>query len=68
MITYLEQMKRAAKEAGVDLTSACDSEGIADTTLARWNKKEACPREATARAVLNRIKRMARAEETQEAS
>ena len=55
MITYLEQLKRLAAEHGVDLRSACKAEGIAQTTLMRWEKGEAHPREETAKALFARI-------------
>lgn len=59
MITYLEQMQSCAAKYGVSLKEACRAEGVADTTLMRWLKSEASPREETARGVMKRIERMA---------
>lgn len=56
MITYLEQLEHLAKAEGVSLEEACDAEGVARTTLLRWRKREAHPREATALALSDRIK------------
>lgn len=58
MITYLEQIQACAERHGVDLKEACKAEGIAATTLMRWIKGEAFPREQTARALLERIPTM----------
>lgn len=60
MITYLEQIKGLAAERGVDLREACKAEGIALTTLMRWGKGSAHPREDTARNLYDRIEAMAR--------
>lgn len=68
--SYLEQLERAAEDAQVELSDACKAEGIADTTLARWRKDEAAPRDATARALFKRIGLMAKSppEERRKAS
>ncbi len=60
--TYLDQIERAARDAGVNLAEACRREGIAATTLMRWRKGEVSPREATAQALLARIAKMAAGE------
>jgi hypothetical protein len=56
--TYLEQLEREARASGVDLVLACERAGIAATTLQRWRKAEASPREATAQMVLAKIKEL----------
>lgn len=59
MLTYLQQIQACADDLGVDLREACKAEGIALTTLMRWHKGQAYPREQTARALIERIKSMA---------
>ena len=60
MITYLEQLERQCADAGLDLATVCRAEGVADTTLARWRKNEVHCREATAKALFQRINSMAK--------
>lgn len=66
--SYLDQLERKASENGVDLADACRSEGIARTTLFRWRKGDAFPREATAAAIMRRIERMVRERATEDAA
>lgn len=66
--TYLAQLEAAAANAGVDLAEVCRLEGVAATTLQRWRKSEVHPREATAHALLRRIREMATTEPQRAAS
>lgn len=59
LFSYLDQLKREAKAAGVDLGDACGRAGIAATTLQRWLKGDVTPRKATAEAVLEKIREIA---------
>lgn len=55
MITYLDQLRALAEKRGVDLKAACVAEGIASTTLMRWENGSAHPSEAKAKALWDRI-------------
>lgn len=56
--SYFTQLEAAASAAGIDLAEVCRLEGVARTTLLRWRKGEAFPREATAAAIMRRIEAM----------
>jgi|TARA_R110002095_G_scaffold29117_3_gene28829 transcriptional regulator with XRE-family HTH domain len=45
IITYLEQLKKIAKDTGWLLEDACDDLGIARTTIYRWHKQISHPNE-----------------------
>tara|TARA_Y100000310_G_scaffold345377_1_gene464285 strand:- start:4312 stop:4593 length:282 start_codon:yes stop_codon:yes gene_type:complete len=59
MQTYLEQLDSRCARLGVDLRDICRAEGIAATTLARWRKGQAHPRQETAEALFARLDKMA---------
>jgi transcriptional regulator with XRE-family HTH domain len=44
MITYLDQLKQLADDAGWKLRDACIDAGIADTTYYRWMNGTSNPR------------------------
>lgn len=58
LVSYLHQLQREADKAGVKLADACKKAGVASTTLQRWRNGDVAPREATAKAVLQKIKEM----------
>ena len=60
MLTYLEQLETRCAEAGLALADVCNAEGVASTTLSRWRKGEVHCRQATAKALLQRIDKMSR--------
>lgn len=68
MITYFDQLKSLSTELGIPLKDACREEGIAMTTLMRWEKREAHPREETAASLFDRIKVMASTKSTTKAA
>ena len=57
--SYLVQLRQAADHYGVSLASAADAEGIAATTVWRWNTRNTEPKYTTTQAILKRMKRMA---------
>lgn len=59
LVPYLDQLEAACREHGIDLIDVCRAEGVADTTLLRWRKGEAFPREGTAKALIERITSLA---------
>lgn len=66
--TYFDQLQREADRAGVDLSQACSRAGIAATTLQRWKRGEVSPREATAKAIIEKIREMGGHPEPSEAA
>ena len=58
MKSYLEQLDEAAASAGVELAAVCAEANIASTTLSRWRRGVTAPREDTARAIFEQIRKM----------
>lgn len=56
MQTYLEQMKRAARRAGLPLIDAVKAAGISDSLYYRWNLDQCSPTRKSAQRVMEAIK------------
>ena len=61
--SYLSQIIEASVSYGVPLEDAVEAEGIAATTLWRWQNKAAEPKYATARALIRRMRIMTRGQQ-----